>query len=162
MRSKRACTTRLDRSTEGTATLELAFLMPFLFALGFGVFEFGHLTYQYHLIVTGVRDASRYLAGLPRHSADDAAKNIAMRGTPDTTGELRVSWWNETSPFYIDYVSIPNDDGTGNRLYRGGDNIEMVKVWTSVPYQSLGFLEFLSIEPITLSARHEERLYQNR
>jgi Flp pilus assembly protein TadG len=164
MRSDRAHAPSLARNTDGTAALELTVLLPFLFALSFGVFEFGHLIYQYHLMTSGVRDAARYLSGNPYRdesgggpsaAAEAAARNIAMRGTADASGDYRISWWNDANT-----INIATDTGNDTG-YRGGA-VTIIKVRTSVPYQSLGFLEFLGIEPITLTASHEERMYQSR
>jgi Flp pilus assembly protein TadG len=154
----------LDRGTEGTSTLEVAVLLPFLMSLGFGAYEFGNLVYNYHLIAAGVRDASRYLAGNPQGVTDPAgaAKSIAMRGTADTSGKLRVSWWNDANTISIGYSAAANDDGSGNKAYRGSNTITMITVSASIPYQSLGLLEFFDLGPITLTASHEERMYQTR
>jgi hypothetical protein len=159
MRSKHATRSRFSHNIDGTATVELAVLLPFLFTLGFGTFEFGHLVYQYHLIGAGVRDAARYLAGNPQgvNDPDAAARNIAMCGTADTCGAFRVPWWNSADTIRIDRFALANDGD-----YRGGAQIMTVRVSTSVSYGALGFLEFLNLDPITLTASHEERVYQNR
>lgn len=143
---------------DGTSVIELAVLLPFLFTLGLGMFEFGNLIYRYHLIAAGVRDAARYAAGLPQGTKDTEAKNIAVWGLTTAIGSKRVPWWN-TSTVTVAYRNVSNADVSGNKLYRGGANITMVTVSTSVPYQSLGFLSTLGLGPITLRARHEERLY---
>jgi Flp pilus assembly protein TadG len=149
-----------EAGINGTATVELAVLLPFLFTLGFGMFEFGHLVFQYHLISAGVRDAARYLAGNPQgvNDPDAAAKNIAMCGTANTCGASRVPWWNNADSIRIDRFTFANNDGD----YRGGAQIMTVRVSTSVSYGALGFLEFLNLGPITLTASYEERMYQNR
>jgi hypothetical protein len=164
MRGKSNRSTSLGCDTRGTATLELAVILPFLMTLGFGTYEFGNLIYNYHLITAGVRDASRYLAGNPQGVADPiaAAKNIAIRGTIDANGAFRIPWWNDANTISIDYSLVPNDDGSDGRLYRGGDTVATITVSALVPYHQLGFLEFLSLGPITLKASHEERAYQNR
>jgi Flp pilus assembly protein TadG len=162
---QRSCNAnKLNGDTGGTATLELAVILPFLMTLGFGTYEFGNLIYNYHLITAGVRDASRYLAGNPQGVSDAiaAAKNIAIRGTIDSNGTFRIPWWNDANTISIDYSLIPNDDGLDGRLYRGGDTVTTITVTATVPYHQLGFLEFLSLGPITLKASHEERAYQNR
>ena len=50
------------RDSEGTATVEAAIILPVLFILVFGVFEFSWLIFQQHLISTGIDDAARYIA----------------------------------------------------------------------------------------------------
>ena len=67
-----ALNTRPDffANQRGVATLELAVVLPVLLTMGLGALEFGNLIYQDHLVTNGVRDASRYLAGLPYDSAN--------------------------------------------------------------------------------------------
>ena len=156
------------RDARGAAILEMAVILPVLLTIGLGVFEFGNLIYRYHLITVGVRDGARYIAGLPQ--ADDsgnslvagnetAAKNIAIYGTTGTSTP-RVSWWNDpTTMIAINYTNVPNDNGSGVKLYRGGANIVLVTMSTNVEYQPLGFLGFLGLGTITLHAQHEERLF---
>jgi hypothetical protein len=148
---------RLGDDERGNAILELAVLLPVLFTIGFGVIEFGNLIYQYHLIAVGVRDASRYLSGTGQSAAiTSAAQNIAATGVV-SGGTNRVSWWNP-GDVTVSYSQIANDDGAGNKLYRGMAQIQIVRVGTSVTYQPLGFLDYLGLGPITLTARHDERV----
>ncbi len=145
------------KDKRGTALLELAVILPVLFTIGLGVFEFGNLIYNLHLINVGVRDAARYAAGLPQGSADAAAKNIALRGVV-SGGTYRVSWWNNANTMIaIAYPTTPNPVVGGAQTYRGPDPIVKVRVTASVPYQALGFLGYLSLGSITLAASHEER-----
>lgn len=141
----------------GTATIELAVVLPVLLTIGLGVIEFGNMIYRYHLISTGVRDAARYAAGFQQGAKDAEARNIAARGVT-TGGTNRVDWWIPSN-VAIAYTTVANNDGFGNKLYRGGANIVMVTVSTSVPYQPLGFLGYLGVGTINLSASHEERLF---
>jgi len=155
----------IRRDTRGAAILEMTVILPVLLLIGLGVFEFGNLIYNYHLITVGVRDAARYAAGLPEGSADGKAKNIAVYGTTINTVAPRVSWWDETmvDVAYSYAANLANSctDGSGNpvKCYRGGDSIVLVTVSTDVPYQALGFLGFLKLGTITLHAQHEERLF---
>ena len=52
----------LSGDKDGSALVEGAVLVPLLFVLLFGVYEFSWFFYQQHLVSTGVRDAARYLA----------------------------------------------------------------------------------------------------
>ena len=146
------------RDDRGTSTLELGIVLPVLFTIGLGMFEFGNLIYSLHLITAGVRDAARYASGLPQGTADTAAKNIAMKGVT-SGGSYRFSWWNNPNMVTVSYRNVPNTLISGIKSYRAGDNVVMVTVSTDVPYQALGFLGYLSLGSITLHAQHEERLY---
>ena len=166
----RNCRHNFQRDERGAALIELTVVLPVLLAIGLGVFEFGNLIYNYHLISVGVRDAARYAAGLQSGSADPDAKCIALTGgrsgancnpaaTPSCTTTCRVSWWDKASTITITPTNVSNNDGSGNKLYRGGANITMVTVQADVPYPSLGFLGYFGLGPITLTTNHEERVF---
>jgi Flp pilus assembly protein TadG len=153
------------RDESGTATLELAVVLPLLFTLALGVFEFGNLIYRYHLITVGVRDAARYLSGVQANATTEAAaKNIATRGTTDTSGTVRVSGTPAWLPadVVVTYSSVANADAFGNKIYRGGATIPLVTVSTSYAYQPLGFMGYLGLGTITLTASHQERVFGSR
>lgn len=147
-----------DRS--GTSLVETAVVLPFLIVLGFGVIEYGNALYLHHQIETGVRDAARYLA---RHedplAAADAAKQLALTGSI-AGGEKRVDEWNASDiTITVRDVANPIDATTGERAYRGGDPIRIVRVSTDVSYGGLGSLNLLgSVSVIHLSLSHEERV----
>lgn len=162
---------RFQRDTGGAALLELAVALPVVMFLGLGAIEFGNMIYANHLIANGVRDAARYGAGLPQADAagnslvsgnNIAMTNMAMRGTADTSGALRVSWWSNVSTVNVTYQTAAAVDGSGNRLYRDVNSdgvITMVTVTADVPYQELAFLSFLGRSAPTLHVSHQERIY---
>jgi len=154
---------RLGSDTSGVSLLELTIILPVLLTIGLGIMEFGNALYTYHLITVGVRDGARYLSGVAADTTLNAdGINIAVKGNESGTGSNRVSWWN-TSVVFVDRWEIPNINvATGAKIYRGGDTIPMVRVRTSVPYQSLGLLSYFGLGTINLTASHEERVYGNR
>ena len=127
---------------------------------GAALIEFGNAIYSKHLITNGVRDGARYAAGRPADCACDAdIKNIAMKGVR-SGGTNRVSWWdNPATEISVDRSTVANDDGSGNKLYRGGATIPIVTVTATAPYQQLGFLAFFGLNAPTLSVSHQERVY---
>jgi hypothetical protein len=79
-------------------------------------------------------------------------------------GGNRVSWWapSTVSVSYENFANGPTGctyNGVQTRCYRGGDNIVVVTVSTSVDYEPLGFLGFLGLGDITLTTSHQERLF---
>src|ERR1700730_6881980 len=91
----------LWRDEEGSALLEGAVIMPLLFVLMFGVYDFSWYFYQQHLMTTGVRDAARFLArssnpceaSSPVWAAEAAnAENLATTGFA-AGGSPRVAGW---------------------------------------------------------------------
>src|SRR5689334_11689505 len=96
--SARNLLTRLRRCQRGNALIEFVFVAPMLLLVLFGGSEFGRLFIQYHKVHEGVRAATRYLSRVPCSGINarlDTARNIALRGTVDTTGSLVVPAWND-------------------------------------------------------------------
>jgi len=150
---------RLLRDDAGAAFIEFALLAPFLLFLGLGMTEFGRFLYQYQLVLEGLRDAGRYLARLDPNDTtnQDKAANLAVTGTVDGTGEARVDGWiADDVGFSVDEVA--NDDGSGNPLYRGAADIEVVQVTTTFDYADVGFLSALGLDAISIDAAHEQRV----
>jgi Flp pilus assembly protein TadG len=124
-----------------------------------GLFEFGSLFYNFEMMQTGVRDAARYLARVADPVASEAAaRNLAIRGTVDTSGSPRVKLWQPTH-IQITYKTIPNpvDETTGRRLYRGRNPLIVVRVSTSFDHPGTGFLNAVGLGPVRVAAAHEER-----
>jgi hypothetical protein len=150
---------RFGRDTQGAAAMEAGLALPFIAMLAAGLFEFGGLFYNFELIQTGVRDSARYLARVANPTASEpAARNLALRGTVDETGTLRVKWWQPAN-LQVTYRTIPNpvDQTTGRRMYRGGDPLLVVRVSTSFDYAGLGLLNLVGLGPVRVAAAHEER-----
>jgi Flp pilus assembly protein TadG len=105
----------------GAAMIEMAAVLPVLLAIGLGVIEFGNAIYSKHLITNGVRDGARYAAGRPADCACDAdIKTCAMKGA--ALAPISVSWWDDpATEISVDRSTVPNDDGSGNKFYRGPD-----------------------------------------
>ncbi len=151
------------KDDRGASLVEMTLVTPFLVFLGLGISEFGQAFYHQHLITTGVHDASRYLARFddPLAAATKAdAKDIAVTGSIGGT-DKRVSWW-DTSDITVSWGNVidnTKDDTTGERPYRGPDQIRVVRVATSVDHPGLGFLSAIGISsPLTISVYHEERV----
>ena len=147
------------RDARGTAAMEAALALPFIAVLAAGLMEFGGLFYNFEMIQTGVRDAARYLARVADPVASEtAARNLALRGTVDSSGALRVKWW-QANNIQITYKTTPNpvDETTGRRLYRGRDPLIVVRVSTSFDFSGLGLLDAVGLGAVRIAAAHEER-----
>src|SRR5687767_5263249 len=109
--------TRLTLDEAGAAMVEFSLLAPFMLTLALGMFEFGRFLYQYQLVVEGLRDAGRYIARLDPtlEGSKSAAKNLAVTGTIDGTGDERVAGWT-ADDIEIDEPTLA-DESTTN--YRG-------------------------------------------
>jgi Flp pilus assembly protein TadG len=150
----------LWRNGDGSALIEGAIIIPVLFTIVFGVFEFSWLIYQQHLISTGIRDAARYIARSANPNdltiQKDAA-NLAATGAIDGNS-ARVSGWR-MSDVNITYASVGNPVGVdGLTPFRGGPVIQIVTVSTTFTVSSLGFFDFLRLKPATVTVSHQERV----
>jgi Flp pilus assembly protein TadG len=159
------------RDDDGAALLEMAIMLPFLCITVFGVFEVGHLMWQYQQIQSGVRDGARYLSRVsdPTVSTticapavlanfETKAKQIAVTGAIGGATN-RVSWWN-TSDITISYPTIANlrDATTGLSPYRGPDPIRIVQVTTTASYPGVGMLTYIGFPtPFAFTISHNER-----
>jgi len=158
-----------DRS--GAALVEAAFVAPVLITLGFGIFDFSNFFYQHQAVVSGVRDAARYLARSFCATADPSvdpaiscntqiadAEQIAVYGDMGGTAP-RVSNWS-TKDVTVTFTAIDNpiDPATGDPTYRGGDPIYVVTVSTSFPYAEIGFLTMFGLADPNFAVSHSERV----
>jgi Flp pilus assembly protein TadG len=157
---------RLWHDSEGSALVEGAILVPVLFVLLFGVYEFSWFFYQQHLVSVGLRDAARYLArasspcepASPIWAAEEAnAKNLAATGSING-GAVRVKGWTAgmVTPLCTQIDNPVGADGLST--YRGADVIYVVTVSTRFTDPSLGFFGFLGLRPPVISVSHSERV----
>jgi TadE-like protein len=154
------------RDDRGSALVEGAIVVPVLFALMFGIYEFSWLFYQQHTISTGLRDAARYLSRSPDPCnpasmiwllQEEYAKNLATTGSING-GTARVKGW---APAMVTARCSPIDNPTGpNGLsaYRGGPVIYVVTVSTKFADPGLGFFKFLGLQSPIISVAHSERV----
>ena len=150
----------LWRDTEGSPLAEATVLVPVLFALTFGVYEFSWVFYTHQLVSAGVRDAARYAAktGDPCGGATIAdAQNLATTGQITSGGTARVMGWSAGS-VTLSCASIDNSAHT----YRGDSTITIVTVATSFTDNSLGFFPYLGLTAPTISVSHSERAIRDQ
>jgi hypothetical protein len=146
--------------------VESAVLIPLLFALLFGVYEFSWFFYQQHLAAIGVRDAARYLARVSS-PCDDRSAAWSMEQTNArvlaTTGSTRgstprIKGWT-AAMIVLRCTAVGNPAGpTGLRAYRSGEVVYVVTASTRFTDPSLGFFAFLHLAPPVISVSHSERV----
>ena len=142
----------LWRDGDGSAIIEASLVIPVLMTLVFGVYEFSWYFYQQQLISTGLRDAARYVARAPNSPSDPpcypstwpAAQNLAVTGTIDGSGALRVNGWT------AGMVTLTCEQPVGG--------INVVNVSTNFIDPSLGLFGFLGLSAPTISVFHRERV----
>ena len=160
---------------EGSALVESAVLLPVLFALLLGVYDFSWFFYQQHLISTGLRDAARYLArsSNPSDTTNQTyAKNLATTGQIASGGTQRVAGWAASNVNVV--VGSDANTGTstpcGSTPCRGGSTIQVVTVCTGTTTTtqscsstnftdpSFGFFGFLGFAVPVFNVSHSERV----
>lgn len=152
------------KSVDGAAAVEAALMMPLLFSMALGTFEFGRALQHHHVLNKGVRDATRYLtqvdATCPAASAtgsiDDsadiaAARNLAMTGYV-SGGTPLLSYWTDPTTITVTVTCLDNTAGS----LRGEPWLPVIRVAANVGYADAGFLGLFGFSPITLAATHEE------
>jgi Flp pilus assembly protein TadG len=155
----------LWQDRDGSALVEGALVVPVLFALMFGIYEFSWIFYQQHLISTGLRDATRYLSRMPDPcngassdwlTAEDYARNLATTGSIGG-GRARVKGW--TAAMVTPQCTAIDNSSASNGLtaFRGGPVIYVITVSTRFTDPSLGFFGFLGLKPPVISVAHSQR-----
>lgn len=148
------------RDSEGTALIEAAVILPVLFVLVFGVFEFSWLIFQEHLISTGIEDAARYIArsAIPNDpTIRQDAKYLATTGAIDGNAPRVRGWTADDIDISYSFMSNPTGND-GLTIFRGGAVIESVTVSTRFVVPSLGYFGLLGLSPPTLKVSHQERV----
>jgi Flp pilus assembly protein TadG len=154
----------LWRNREGGALVEATVLVPVLFTLIFGVYEFSWVFYDHQLVSAGIRDAARYASKSPSPcdgTTTTDVQNLATTGTVDGTGAHRITgrngWYWDGATVSVACTSIDNTGGT----YRGGNTITIVTVSTNFPDNSLGFFPYLGVTAPHIAVSHSERAVQD-
>jgi hypothetical protein len=158
----------LWRDDDGSALVEATIVMPLLITLFLGVFEFSWYLYNQQLVVSGLRDAARYMTRIELtdgnrdpcvqkdqngvlYTAD--AANIATTAEA-TGGSARVSGWSAADVTISCFSSAGLD--TGNYA-DGSTSMTIIDVATRFADPSLGLFSSLGLKPPMLSFSHEER-----
>jgi Flp pilus assembly protein TadG len=154
------------RDNDGSALVESAVLVPLLFVLLFGVYEFSWFFYQQHLAAMGVRDAARYLARVSNPCDErsaawpiEQANAKALAATGSTRGSTaRIKGWT-AAMVVLRCTAVGNPAGpTGLSAYRGGEVVYVITASTSFADPALGFFAFLHLAPPVISVSHSERV----
>lgn len=124
------------KDSRGVAAVEFGILLPFMVVLLAGIADVGRSIWQHHALEKGVRDAARYLSrvDVPLTTAQRAAaKNLALRGSFDTSRPLHFGHWSSSVTTNLDtqtglVSSYDNSAGT----FRGPPTINIITVEASV------------------------------
>ena len=164
----RARVVSLWRDNEGSALVEATIVMPLLIALFLGVFEFSWFLYNQQLVVSGLRDAARYMTRIELTNGNrdpcaqkdqygalytDDAANIATTAQA-TGGSARVSGWSAADVTISCSSSAALDNGN---YADGSTSMTIIDVTTRFADPSLGLFQTLGLKAPMLSFSHQER-----
>jgi len=145
------------QNTEGAVAVEGAILFPILAIVGFGIVDLSLMLLQTHKMEQGLGAAASYLARAESPSTlTSQAKNIAMTGRPDGSGQARVQGWSPAD-ISLTIRTVPN---TGQ--YRAGSSVKVVELSSEYAYQGLGFIRLATGGSTHIRSDHEERLVTAR
>lgn len=149
---------RLKKDRAGSVAVEAALVMPFLIGLGFAAGDASMMLVHNHKTETQLALASTYLASSRTpEDHETAAKRLAVTGQIETGGSPLIPGWSEAD-ITVTYSSVANSDDNGEALYRGDDNIRVVRVTTEYNYSGFGFLKAVSGGDVQIKASFEERM----
>ena len=98
---------RFRRARQGVAAVEFVLCLPLIALMLFGTIDIGRLLFDYQAVSKSVRDATRYLARIPAGTLGltcggvtgaapiAEARNLALRGTIDTTDPYLLGFWTD-------------------------------------------------------------------
>nr|WP_256515449.1 TadE/TadG family type IV pilus assembly protein [Alsobacter ponti] len=148
--------------TTGAALVEAALLAPLLIVIGFATMDYATFVYQRHVMLTGVRDAARYLARTDCSGSGEAtmilnAKNLAVTGQI-SGGTSRVQAWTIANVQVSGTSSNPCVAMAAYTTLRNGIP-SLVTVQSTFSYTGLGFVTSLGLPiPAQISVQHTERV----
>ena len=141
------------KNTDGAVIVEGAILFPLLAMIGYGIIDLSMMLLQTHKMEQGLYAGASYLSRAQAPNLlTTQAKNIAISGRPDGSGEPRVNGWSD-GEITLTIRNIPN---TGQ--YRDGAVVQVAEFASAHPYQGLGFIKLASGGRVTIRTDHEERL----
>src|SRR5437588_13023866 len=125
----------------------------------FGMFEFSWFFYKQQLVLSGVRDAARYLARTTQDGTDPCTQATAVANAKSiaTTGVLsggspRLTGWSVGDVT----IACPSFNNSGG-AYLGASTIYRITVSTSFIDPALGYFGLLGLSVPNISASHTER-----
>ena len=149
---------RFLKAKGGAALVEFTLVAPLLVLLMCGMAEFANAMRQYHIMEKGVRDAGRYLARAEMSGctldgdATAAAQNLALTGQT-TGGDDLLSTWTDPSSVAVAVADCMDNTAGG---YRGHDQMPIIEVTASAPYEDLGLLTVIGFDGIELEVSHQQ------
>lgn len=160
------------RNRKGVACVEFVLILPLLVIFLFGTIEIGRVLHDYHVVVKGVRDGTRYLSrvsvdcpggigtvGSIVNAPTDhelRAKNLTMTGliNPTFPVDYLLAAWGDPGTTLTVRVDC-NDPATLEGIYSGDPVVPSVTMTAVVKFDFLGSLPLLP-NTINFTVSHKE------
>ncbi len=103
---------RGKKQKRGTVTVELAVVSPLMFAMLFGIIEFGYAFTVRHTMVNAAREGARVGALQGAEESDVRDKVSFLLGSMDLNSKVSVSidWGDEDDPMCAVRLTVPQED----------------------------------------------------
>ncbi len=164
---------RFRRARQGVAAVEFVLCLPLIALMLFGTIDIGRLLFDYQAVSKSVRDATRYLTRIPAGTLGltcggvtgaapiAEARNLALRGTIDTTDPYLLGFWTDPTTVTVSSSCVAN--GATPKIYQGffsvKDQIPSITVSATVSYPFLsGWVPGMG-STLTFTISHEEVHY---
>lgn len=161
---------RLWRARGGIAAVEFVLILPLFALMLFGTIEIGRMLFDYQAASKSVRDATRYLTRIDSGSLGLAcpgtidnnaaavinAKNLALRGTIDTSKPFLLGYWTDINSVSVTASCIDNSGATYQGFFTGVTAIPNITVTATVPMPLMnGWLLGLG-DTLSFTVSHKE------
>ncbi len=158
------------RSQNGIASVEFVLILPVLVVCLFGTIEIGRVLHDYHVVVKGVRDGTRYLSrvavdcpggvgtvgSIVNASDEQWAKNLTMTGSisPSFPGDYLLAAWGDPGTTLTVTVDC-NDPATLEGIYSGDPVVPSITMTADAKFDFLGSMPVLP-NTINFTVSHKE------
>jgi Flp pilus assembly protein TadG len=146
LRAGRRCTSR------GSALVEFAFLLPLLFAMVFGIIDFGRALYCYHFVSNAAREATRWASVRGSDCKDYPTCNAGQPEISDYVGSIAPTGI-DTSRLTVNAMWPPHSNNPSICLV--SEKHPGCPVQVQVNYQFRFVLPFLPSSGITMTSTSE-------
>lgn len=149
---------RLGRDIRGSASMELAILLPVLLLLGFGGLETARIVQAQQSLLAASRDAARQAARVEVACAGNTANTVDGGAGLATSADIgaRHQLDLDEVELEIDFICRAGVNNQLSSVHAGLGNVVVVRVTVSGTYVPLSGLFALPVGGLRLNAVHEQ------
>lgn len=149
---------RLGRDIRGSASMELAILLPVLLLLGFGGLETARIVQAQQSLLAASRDAARQAARVEVSCAGNTGNTVDGGPGLPTSADIgaRHQFDLDEVELEVDYICRAGVNNQLSSVHAGIGNVVVVRVTVSGTYVPLSWLFALPAGGLRLNAVHEQ------